>query len=94
MCLFEGGAVNRSKLKGYLLVKKEGAGYAANQLVTVLGVIKAYSADLAMVRLPILMGEMPRAILKYEEALRHLHWAVPRTELVYALALRVGPPSR
>ena len=90
-CLAGGGAINRSKLKGYLLVDKGGAlGYAASQLSTVLGVIKTDSADLAMVKIPVVMGEPPRAVLvKYEEALRHLHWAVPRTEPVYALALRV-----
>ena len=90
-CLAGGGAINRSKLKGYLLVDKGGAlGYAAGQLSTVLGVIKTDSADLAMVKIPVVMGEPPRAVLvKYEEALRHLHWAVPRTEPVYALALRV-----
>ena len=43
-----------------------------------------------MVKFPVVMGEPARVVLvEYEEALRHLHWAVPRTEPVYALALRV-----
>ena len=90
-CLPGVGAINRSKLKGHLLVDKGGAPcYAASQLSTVLGVIKTDSADLAMVKIPVVMGEPPRAVLvKYEPALRHLHWAVPRTEPVYALVLRV-----
>ena len=75
-------------MKGYLLVKKEGAlGYAASQVVTALGIIKTDSADLAMVKIPIVMGEPPRAIMvKYEEALCDL---VPRMQLVYALGPRV-----
>ena len=90
-CLAGGGAINRSKLKGYLVVDKGGAlGCASSQPSTVLAVIKTDSADLAMVKIPVVMGEPPRAVLvKYEAALRHLHWAVPRTEPVYALALRV-----
>ena len=90
-CLAGGGAINRSKLKGYLLVDKGGAlGYAASQLSTVRGVIKRDSTDLAMVKIPIVMGEPPRAVLvKYQKALRNLHWVVPRTEPAYPLALQV-----
>ena len=58
--------------------------------MTILGVRKADTFDLTMVKIPIVMGEPPTTIIvKYEEALCHLQGAVPQIEPVYPLALRV-----
>ena len=43
-----------------------------------------------MVKIPIIMGESPRATYaKYTEGLRYLLWALPKTKLPCALTLRV-----
>ena len=90
-CLAGGGAINRAKLQAFCLTPREGAiEYNRGTIETALGALQACTSDLAMVKVPIGMGESPRAVLvKFRGALRHLGGALPRTAPSYALATRI-----
>ena len=90
-CLAGGGDVNRAKLQAFCPTLREGAiQYNKGTIETAMGALQVCTSDLAMVKVPIVMGESPRAVPgKYRDALRHLGWALPRTAPSYALATRV-----
>ena len=57
---------------------------------TALGALQACTPDLAMPKLPIVMGECPRAVLeRYRGALQHVGRVLPRTPPCCAVATRV-----
>ena len=95
-CLAGGGAVNRAKMQAFCLTPREGAiPYNRGTIETALSALQACTSDLAMVRMPVVMGESPRAVLvKYKDALRHLGWALPRTVPFYALVVARFAPAK
>ena len=90
-CLAGGGAVNRAKLQAfYFEAGPDAIRYSRATVDTDLGALATCVSGLAMVKIPIVMGErLVDALGKYEEASRHLGWALPRIAPTYGLALRV-----